>query len=108
MCTGTGSVIFDGVWRAQLVSTPMIDCRLFCGSAAVFTRTVRTVPFRRTVSETLWPGLCTVIWRLRAGREGVGRPSTAAIVSFGRSLPAEGPFGFTSAITVPGDLTGTR
>src|SRR5262245_42591037 len=108
MCTGTGSVIFDGVWRAQLVSTPMSERRLSWGSAAVFTLTVRTVPLRRTVSETFWPGLCLVISRLRAGSDGVGCPFTAAIVSFARSLPADGPFGFTSATTVPGDLTGTR
>src|SRR5207247_901087 len=105
---GTGSLIFEGVCRAQLVSTPMIERRLSCGSGAVLTRTVRTVPSRRTVSETFCPGLCLVIWRLRAGRDGVGCPSTAAIVSLACSLPAEGPFGFTAAITVPGEAIGTR
>ena len=91
MCTGTGSEIFVGVCSAQLVSTPMIERFLSWGSGAVFTSTVRTAPSRRTVSATLWPGRCLVIWRRRAGSDGVGCPSTAAIVSFALQLARRGP-----------------
>jgi hypothetical protein len=85
----------------------MIECCLSAGSGAVLTSTVLVAPSRSTVERDLLARGCFVICRRSAGSDGVGRPSTAAIVSFARSLSAEGPFGFTAAITVPGDLTGT-